>query len=688
MARAARPTGLQNSHLDEEALRRACLRDPLDPSPIAALGFAALGRGALVDAERCFHDALRRAPEHTAAGVGQALVDYVRHGRRSSPLACTAPGALADLGVPARFAEAFAGLSAEPKVVPDERRPPPRSFLRFAARNLTAACRLDRLRRIPVAPSPGRGPLFEHLHAILRTSGERCPILLGAPSVDLDALCGGLVASLADCASPLDLWELGGFGEPTTDAACDALVATLRSAAATGHRLIVRSLPSLFDGLTPARACGLLRTGALVVLASADLLERMLAALPVLRHVLREIPVSSLSAPETLRACTAERRVIERWLGRKLFRAHLRQSIALADHFLLDTALPEAAIALLGEARPALDAAPITRRALSDAAARLARLPAATVDAGLPLDPARFGQRLHARLRCQRAACDAIARSLAATRALREVQGRSDRPDGAFLLIGPAGSGKRSLAGALTAQLYGDGRILSIDLSLHGRHPGQLFRLAADGPGLLEGSLRARPFSVVLLEHADRAAPEVLALIAAALDTGRLGSEPAVLSLRRTVFIFAVDEAAPRAIAGFHHGEPPREVLAELGRRLFPESPTLLETVTVVACPALDDEELVEAVRERIERGVVEPLRRTRGLSVAVDEAAVREIAARVRSVSLAGGRIDEVIDQLVLAPLWPRLESIGRRIRLVDTGGSPAWEIDLRPGDRKESEQ
>jgi ATP-dependent Clp protease ATP-binding subunit ClpA len=76
----------------------------------------------------------------------------------------------------------------------------------------------------------------------------------------------------------------------------------------------------------------------------------------------------------------------------------------------------------------------------------------------------------------------------------------------------------------------------------------------------------------------------------------------------------------------------------------------------VVPFEPLKDIEYAEAVRRRLDRVVVRRLEEDRGIHVAIDETAVRCLASQAKSSGLGGERIDEVIESLVLGPLWQLL--------------------------------
>lgn len=113
---------------------------------------------------------------------------------------------------------------------------------------------------------------------------------------------------------------------------------------------------------------------------------------------------------------------------------------------------------------------------------------------------------------------DALRRARAGVR-------NENRPIGTFLFLGPTGVGKTELSKAL-ADVYfgGENRIVRIDLNEFVRAE-DVSRLISDGaqdPSSLTAQMMKQPFSVVLLDEIEKAAPEVLATLLQVLDEGIL----------------------------------------------------------------------------------------------------------------------------------------------------------------------
>lgn len=113
---------------------------------------------------------------------------------------------------------------------------------------------------------------------------------------------------------------------------------------------------------------------------------------------------------------------------------------------------------------------------------------------------------------------DALRRARAGVR-------NQNRPIGTFLFLGPTGVGKTELSKAL-ADVYfgGEGRMVRVDLNeyVQAEDVARLIADGADDPSSLTAQVMKQPFSVVLLDEIEKAAPEVLTTLLQMLDEGIL----------------------------------------------------------------------------------------------------------------------------------------------------------------------
>ncbi|MDO4455105.1 MAG: ATP-dependent Clp protease ATP-binding subunit, partial [Ligilactobacillus agilis] len=134
---------------------------------------------------------------------------------------------------------------------------------------------------------------------------------------------------------------------------------------------------------------------------------------------------------------------------------------------------------------------------------------------------------LHRRVIGQTDAVSAIARSIRRARSgLKDPK----RPIGSFMFLGPTGVGKTELAKALAQAVFGaEDNMIRVDMSeymekysvsrLVGAAPGYV---GYDEGGQLTEKVRQHPYSVVLLDEAEKAHPDVFNLLLQVLDDGYL----------------------------------------------------------------------------------------------------------------------------------------------------------------------
>ncbi len=283
--------------------------------------------------------------------------------------------------------------------------------------------------------------------------------------------------------------------------------------------------------------------------------RRAIAADPALDRRFRTIDIEEPSMPDTKLILQGQKAKLEEHHGVLINDDTLDSAINLSVRFLPDRRLPDKALDLLDEActrviirtvSPDENESGIPEVEVENVAAVLSDWTGIPVTE-LTKDEKRrlvgLEQSLMQRVIGQDSAVQTVAEAIKTARA---GLGNPQRPIGVFLFLGPSGVGKTELARALASFLFGsDDAMLRLDMSeFHDSHT--VARLIGAPPGYkdtqrggqLTDGLRRRPYSVVLLDEVEKAAPEVFDVFLQVFDEGRLSdAHGRQVDARHSVFI-------------------------------------------------------------------------------------------------------------------------------------------------------
>ncbi len=294
--------------------------------------------------------------------------------------------------------------------------------------------------------------------------------------------------------------------------------------------------------------------------------------------------------------------------------------------------------------------------------------------------------RMTARIVGQDAALDAIRRRI---QTFHADLGEPDKPAGVFMLVGPSGVGKTETAVTLADILYGGSRsMIVINMSeyqeahsvsgLKGAPPGYV---GYGQGGVLTEAVRRAPYSVVLLDEAEKAHPDVIELFYQVFDKGTLeDSEGQLVDFRNTI-ILLTSNLGSDAIVDLVRQRGRGVSLNELSAAVRPAlshhfKPAFLGRLVIVPYLPLGDDQLRQIADLKL-HAIEERVGRTYGAELSWDPAVVDAIVARCTETESGARTIDHLLTHTllpelsghVLDRLADRAEFDLIRIRLDDIG-------------------
>ena len=284
-------------------------------------------------------------------------------------------------------------------------------------------------------------------------------------------------------------------------------------------------------------------------------------------------------------------------------------------------------------------------------------VPLGAMARGEAADALDFTDALGARVRGQERAVGILDRELRISRA-----GLSDpdKPRGVFLLVGPSGVGKTETAIAAAEILFGGRRQLTVVNLSEYQEAHTVSRLFGSPPGyvgygeggVLTEAVRRKPYSIVLLDEAEKAHPDVLNAFYQVFDKGEMADgEGRQIDFRNTIILLTSNLCSGLITQMMDGPAPPgAETMAEA---LRPElsrhfRPALLARMRVVPYVPLGTESLREIVVQRLGR-VGARLKAQQDLEMTLSDAVIDHAAARCARGDCGARDIDALVNRTLL---------------------------------------
>src|SRR3954469_1206873 len=520
----------------------------------------------------------------------------------------------------------------------------------------------------PLTTVGGRAEVVDGIDEILRReSGPRSALLIGEQGVGKSLVSAEALRQLAE-----EGWFVFVAGAAEVNAGqtyVGQLEGRVQEIAehAAGQRVVwvipnfeeslwagqhARSPRGLLDALVPFVAAGDLCILAEIEPRAYELLVRERPRVTALFETLRLEPVERAETIAVAKHWGAQ-------VGAELSDQTLSDTYDLAEHYLPSVAAPARVLRLLkasfAEASPEIRTGDVI-----ETLSKATGLPLHVVDPEAPLDLDEVRGFFSARIIGQAAAVDCLVERIALIKAnLTD----PTRPLGVFLFIGPTGTGKTEIAKTLAEFLFGSAdRLVRLDMSEF-QTEASFERLLADASAdsdaaTLMTSVRANPFSVVLLDEFEKAHRNVWNLFLQLFDDGRLTDHQGrTADFRQCVVILtsnfgaAVDSREP---LGFGASAGARFNPAQVERNLSQAfSPELLNRIDRVVIFRPFERDQVRALLQRELAQVLDRRGfRNRPWAVEWDESALEFLAEKGFSSELGARPLKRAVERYLLAPL------------------------------------
>jgi type VI secretion system protein VasG len=238
-----------------------------------------------------------------------------------------------------------------------------------------------------------------------------------------------------------------------------------------------------------------------------------------------------------------------------------------------------------------------------------------------------------------------------------------EKPRGVFLLVGPSGVGKTETAIVLADLLFGGKKnIVTLNMSEF-QEPHSVATLKGSPPGyvgygeggVLTEAVRRRPYSVVLLDEAEKAHTDVMELFYQVFDKGVLeDGEGVPVDFKNTIILLTSNIASDRVLAACDGEDRPGTAeLIDLVRPTLLDhfKPALLGRLAIVPYYPLTDGNLRQIVELKL-AAIQDRIMKNHAAELTWDDDVVANIAASCDEADTGARNIDNLLTQTLLPEL------------------------------------
>ncbi len=237
-----------------------------------------------------------------------------------------------------------------------------------------------------------------------------------------------------------------------------------------------------------------------------------------------------------------------------------------------------------------------------------------------------------------------------------------DQPQGVFLMAGPSGVGKTETAITLAENLFGDdASLITVNMSeFQEKH--SVSRLIGSPPGyvgygeggMLTEAVRQKPYSVVLLDEAEKAHLDVLNLFYQVFDKGVLSdAEGKKVNFRNTIIVLASNLGSDIIEEMTKDGRPEMDAVVAAIRPVLSDhfKPALLARMTILPFYSLDKSALEGIVLLKLRRLAAQAMAQNQ-IRLEWSEEVPKTIAERCTEVETGARNIDYIVNTRVIPGL------------------------------------